>query len=264
MNLRLKDRIGLAVYSLCGMGAAVLTGYLGYLLFTGRVSVRVPLLGYVGSVFGSFAVAIIMLVYSLCMLRLALRRKSKKDRNSVAVQNTQQGNGEVRVSLQALDALVKQAIAGNSEGVADIKTSIVNHDDSISVKIEMGLHGDAHIPNITMLLQGTIKSFIEEYSGIAVRDVSIMVKTIIPVMPQLAIEKKEPVVIEAEEQENLAAPQVQVLEESVESEEVPMPKEETEELSCEEEAAAEEETVQTEETPECEAEEEQYETQAEA
>ena len=117
MNLRLKDRIGLAVYSLCGMGAAVLTGYLGYLLFTGRVSVRVPLLGYVGSVFGSFAVAIIMLVYSLCMLRLALRRKSKKDRNSVAVQNTQQGNGEVRVSLQALDALVKQAIAAGA--VAD-------------------------------------------------------------------------------------------------------------------------------------------------
>lgn len=217
MNFRVKDRVALAIYSLCGLGAALLVAYMGYMLYTGEISARLPLLGYAGTVIGAFAMAVVMLVYSLCMLRLAFRRKPKKDRNSVAVQNNQLGNGEVRISVQALDALVKQAIAGNSEGVADIKTSIVNHDDSISVKIEMGLHGDAHIPNITMLLQSSIKSFIEEYSGIAVRDVSIMVKTIIPVMPQLAIgdnASPEPVVLEAEEQAEIAPPQVQPIEET--------------------------------------------------
>lgn len=223
MNFRVRDRVALAIYSLCGLGVAVLVAFMGYLLYTGTINIRLPLLGYAGTVIGAFAASVVMLVYSLCMLRLALRRKPKKDRNSVTLQGTEQGNGEVRVSVQALDALVKQAIAGNSEGVADIKTNIINHDDSISVKIEMSLHGDAHIPNITMLLQSTIKSFIEEFSGIAVRDVSIMVKTIIPVMPQLAIEegaKREPLVLE--ENEVSAVPAIEAAEETAPAEETPV------------------------------------------
>lgn len=210
MKFRLRDRIALAIYSIIGVCVSAVLGYAAVLLYNGTLDMRMPLLGYAGTVIGAFAAALLLLVYSLCMLRLALKHKPKKDRNSVTVQTTQQGNGEVRVSVQALDALVKQAVAGNSDGVADIKTSIVNHDDSISVKIDMSLHGDAHIPNITMLLQSSVKSFIEEFSGIAVRDVSIMVKTIVPVMPQLAIEEKPaPVVLDESEHMEMPAPNLE-------------------------------------------------------
>jgi len=244
MKFRLRDRIALAVYSVIGLAVSIALGCVAYLLFNGTIKAYISLLGYVGTVVGSFAVALVMLVYSLCMLRLAFRHKPKKDRNSVTVQTTAQGNGEVRVSVQALDALVKQAIAGNSEGVADIKTSIVNHDDSISVKIDMSLHADAHIPNITMLLQSSVKSFIEEFSGIAVRDVSIMVKTIVPVMPQLAIEERPaPVVLEDSEHCETPAPQLQPI---VEPEEEPAAPEPTVAEEQAEEAVPAEESAQEE------------------
>lgn len=209
MKFRLRDRIALAIYSLLGFVAAALFAGVGYLLYTGMLHVQLPLLGRAGSMIAANVLAVIMLIYSAFMLRLAFKHKPKKDKNSVTVATSEQGNGEVRVSVQALDALVKQAVAGNNEGVADIKTSIVNHDDSISVKIDMSLHGDAHIPNITMLLQSSIKSYIEEFSGIAVRDVFIMVKTIVPVLPQLAIEEKSaPVVLEENEHREMPAPQL--------------------------------------------------------
>ena len=72
-----------------------------------------------------------------------------------------------------------------------MKTSIVNHEDSISVNIDMTLESDVHIPNVTMLLQRSIKNFIEEYSGIAVRDVTIVVSKIVEVTPRppLALEE---------------------------------------------------------------------------
>lgn len=186
MKLRIRDRVALAIYSLIGLCASLVLGAAGYYILTGRLEPAVNIGRYTFSIFMLVA-ALVLLVYSICMLRLAFRRKAARDRHSVTVQNTQQGNGEVRVSVQALDSLVKQAIMGHMEGVADIKTNIVNHEDSISVKIEMSLNGDVHIPNMTMLLQSTIKNFIEEFSGIAVREVSIMVNTIIPVTPQLVI-----------------------------------------------------------------------------
>ena len=211
MKFRVRDRIALAVYALFGLlGTLVFVGYAVYSSYV-NVDMNIILTLLLA------AVMLAMVVYSVFMLRFAFRNAGR-DKNSVTVQNTEQGNGEVRVSVQALDSLVKQAIAGHSEGLADIKTSIINHEDSISVQIEMSLNGDVHIPNITMLLQSAIKGFIEEYSGIAVRDVSIMVKTIVPVMPQLAIAEnstQERVVLADEEHNEVA-----VQEEQAEADEV--------------------------------------------
>jgi uncharacterized alkaline shock family protein YloU len=142
------------------------------------------------------------------------------------VQHTE--NGSVRISVAAMDTLVKQAIA-HDEGVVDIKTAIINHEDSISVSIDMTLASDVHIPNVTMMMQRTIKNFIEEFSGIAVREVTIMVSKIIEVTPQppLNLVKPEPAKAISESKlpqlERMAAPEAESAEEAVESELEPQP-----------------------------------------
>ena len=123
------------------------------------------------------------------LLILAFANHAKFDKSSVAIQNAE--NGSVRVSVQAMDMLVKQAVA-QTEGVADVKTRIENHEDSISVHVEMALNSDVYIPNTTMLMQHKIKSFIEEYSGIAVREVTIMVNKIMEVQPHPPLQIPEP------------------------------------------------------------------------
>ena len=202
MKLRMSDRIGIVLLALVGVAFSAFAGVCAYHVWLNQFASPFCFSGFapVWNVVIWAAVAVLVLVLSIRVLLVAFRRRERVDKGSVAVQHTEQGNGEVRVSVQALDALVKQAIVGHNEGVADIKTRIVNHEDSVSVKIEMSLNGDVHIPNLTMLLQSSIKNFIEEFSGIAVRDVSIMVTTIIPVNPQLALgatqTSQEPVVIE--------------------------------------------------------------------
>lgn len=136
-------------------------------------------------------IALIVLLWGLKLLALAFKREPRLDRSSVSVQHTE--DGSVRISVAAMDTLVKQAIA-HDEGVVDVKTSIINHEDSISVSIDMTLASDVHIPNVTMMMQRSIKNFIEEFSGIAVREVTIMVSKIIEVTPQppLHLNKPEP------------------------------------------------------------------------
>ena len=126
-------------------------------------------------------IALIVLIWGFKILSLSFKRPPRMDRSSVSVQNSE--NGSVRISVAAMDTLVKQAIA-HDEGVVDIKTSIINHEDSISVSIDMTLASDVHIPNVTMMMQRSIKNFIEEFSGIAVREVTIMVSKIVEVTPQ--------------------------------------------------------------------------------
>lgn len=242
MNIRIRDRIALAIYSIITMAISACAGaYCVNRYWNGDMpSMRLAIYA---------ACTVVVFLLSICTLRMAFRHRQKKDRNSVTVQNNESGNGEVRVSVQALDALVKQAVVGHTDGVADIKTRIVNHEDSISVKIEMSLNGDVHIPNITMLLQGTIKGFIEEFSGIAVRDVSIIVNTIIPVPPQLSIvEQSKPSVTALEqppqplpaEQELTAEPCGTACSEPIMMASVSNEAEETVQLSCD---AAEEPQV---------------------
>ena len=78
------------------------------------------------------------------------------------------------MTVGALETLVKEAIGQNDE-VLELKSQVVNHEDSITVLVRMVLSSTAHIPNVTMLMQRNIKRFIEEFSGIAVREVIITV-----------------------------------------------------------------------------------------
>ncbi len=114
----------------------------------------------------------VMAVWSIGMFLLAFKREKRGDKGNVALQNTE--NGAVNVTVGALETLVKEAI-GQSDEVLELKSQVINHEDSITVLVRMVLSSTAHIPNVTMLMQRNIKRFIEEFSGIAVREVIITV-----------------------------------------------------------------------------------------
>lgn len=190
MKVKIIDRILLIVYALLGIATTAGLVYLVWLNETASleaVGINISI-GRGNWVFiaAAAAVALLLLVLSIRVIMLAVRHEPKIDKTSVALQNTE--DGSVRISVAAMDTLIKQAV-GTNEGVLDVKTKIINHEDSISIKIEMTLTSDVHIPNVTMLLQRSVKNFIEEYSGIAVRDISVFVSSIVEVVPaQLKLE----------------------------------------------------------------------------
>lgn len=206
MKMKLVDRILLGFYALLGAIASVLLALEGFHIYSTGIDpivlmgIQIP--GGIGTVVVCFVIAVVLLIWSVKMFMLAFKHEPKVDKTSVSVQNTE--DGSVRITVSALDTLIKQAI-GNRDGIMEIKSKIINHEDSISVHIDMTLTSDVHIPNVTMLLQRAVKNFIEEFSGIAVREVTVLVSSIIEIVPApLAIEsKEEPVeatIVEEEEQ----------------------------------------------------------------
>ena len=192
MKLNFFERLLLALTGILGVFFAVALGIVSY---TGN-DVKLVIRGYDAVLVKNIwfvvligVLALVALVWGLKLMSLAFKRPPRLDRSSVSVQNSE--NGSVRISVAAMDTLVKQAIA-HDEGVVDIKTSIINHEDSISVSIDMTLASDVHIPNVTMMMQRSIKNFIEEFSGIAVREVTIMVSKIVEVTPQPPLHLTKP------------------------------------------------------------------------
>ena len=192
MKLNFLERLLLALTGILGVFFAVILGVISYAGNNAQLTIG----GYKATIgtgvwlvvlVGVLALAV--LIWGLKLLSLAFKRPPRMDRSSVSVQNSE--NGSVRISVAAMDTLVKQAIA-HDEGVVDIKTSIINHEDSISVSIDMTLASDVHIPNVTMMMQRSIKNFIEEFSGIAVRQVTIMVSKIVEVTPQPPLHLNHP------------------------------------------------------------------------
>lgn len=171
------------------------------------------------------------------LIAVAFRKDARGPKSSVSVQNTD--SGAVRVSVQAMDAMVRRAI-GDQEGVLGFKSRIVNHDDSITVHVDMSVAMDSHIPNITMTMQRRIKRYIEETSGIAVREVVVLVSEVreapLPVVP---------VPVPAENAEQPAAEEAAAEDAVVEEAVVEEPA--AEEAVCEEAACAEEAVEEAEE-----------------
>ncbi len=192
VKIRWTDRLLMA---LCGVIGVMVSIGLGALILYRR-TFSISIAGYILALQDSWitivilaVLAVVLLFWSVRMLMLAFWKPPKMDKSSVSVQNTE--NGSVRVSVQAMDMLVKRAVEG-TEGVVDVKTRIDNHDDSITVNVDMTLESDVHIPNVTMLMQRNIKNFIEEYSGIAVREVRVMVSKIVEVTPQPPLQIEAP------------------------------------------------------------------------
>lgn len=178
MKLKVIDRILLALYSALGVIALIVLCMCVLRPEIYGPSLSEALIGLCGDTIRKAvgcALIVVLIAGQIHLMVAACKREERGPKGSVSVQNTE--NGEVRVSVQAMEALVRRAI-GRQEGVLDVKSKIVTHDDSVTVHIDMTLAVDALIPNITMTMQRRVKRYIEETSGIAVREVLVLVNEV--------------------------------------------------------------------------------------
>ncbi len=172
---------------------------------------------------------------------------------STQVQDTEQGS--VRVSVRAMETLVRRAVA-QTDGILDSNIRINNTETDIAVEIDMVVGIETHVPAVTALLQRNVKGIVEEFAGIAVRDVVVLVTEIrdnAPAALPAPADETAAVVVVPEQVEHVAEESAAEAEEPVAEAEEPVeePAAEAEE-PVEEPAAEVEEPV---EEPAAEAEE---------
>ena len=128
-----------------------------------------------GDVAGIAAGAVYLLLAVLSVVFIFSGKKKRTDRNFITVDNSEAGR--TRIAIAAIDQMIRQSVRGVA-GIADMKSSIVNNEDSISINSSVTIASGNHVPTVTMNIQRAIRSYIELNCGVAVREVSVSVNAL--------------------------------------------------------------------------------------
>lgn len=155
---------------------------------------------------GAYAVCALWAVY---VVFIHVKMDRSRHSGFVSVQNSE--SGEVLISVPALHSLASRAVA-NIDGVSCKDVRVIEHADSISLKLRMTIQSDHNIPSATAEMQRAIRTHIEMHSGIAVRDVKVIVTDIVAA-PDLFVAAAAPMKEEKPVEEIYYAPEPAVREE---------------------------------------------------
>ena len=121
------------------------------------------------------AVYALLAVFSVVFIFSREKGKKRGERGFITVDSSEAGR--TRIAVGAVEQMIRQSVRC-VDGIADMKSSIVNGDDSISINAPVAIVSGAHVPTVTMNIQRAIRSYIELNCGVAVREVSVSVNAL--------------------------------------------------------------------------------------
>jgi len=102
-------------------------------------------------------------------------KKKRSDRGFITVDSSEAGR--TRIAIGAVDQMIRQAVR-SVDGIVDMKSSIVNCEDAVSINTNVTIVSGAHVPTVTMNMQRAVRSYIELNCGVAVREVCVNVNAL--------------------------------------------------------------------------------------
>ena len=120
----------------------------------------------------------LLAVYALLVIAQAVlifKRKKRSERGFITMDSSD--SGRVRIAISAIEQMVRQSV-GSIDGLTDMKIAIENQDDAIGIRVNAAIVNGRHVPTITMNMQRAIRQFVETNCGVAVRTVSINIKSV--------------------------------------------------------------------------------------
>ena len=178
MKTGFLDRVLIYLFSLIAACLAVLAALRAFGLdlvetFFEGLSAAAPGLLWKLIVSGLAAVVVLLAVYAMVVVT-----PSRKKKSAFVTLNADE-NGQVRVALPAIRELAMQALRGVA-GSQDAEIRVYEDSDAISVAVNMSVTSDMHVPTVTMNLQRAIKEHIQKSSGVSVRNVTVVVDSVLP------------------------------------------------------------------------------------
>lgn len=134
------------------------------------------LLGDALAEFAGIALLVFYLIFAVAAIIILFARPDKRaERGFITVDSSDAGR--TRIAIGAVDQMIRQAVRAVN-GITEMKSSIVNNVDSISIACTVTIANGAHVPTVTMNIQRAIRGYIELNCGVAVRDVSVSVQSL--------------------------------------------------------------------------------------
>lgn len=85
--------------------------------------------------------------------------------------------GEVRMTVSALENLVTKA-SNSVKGVREVKPRIKTLPGGVALFIQAAVNPELNIPSVTQQLQQEVAAYIQEYAGIEVLEVKVLVENV--------------------------------------------------------------------------------------
>ncbi len=121
----------------------------------------------------AIAVLIVYLLFAIGAVAIIFGgRKRKAERGFIAVDTSE--TGHARIAVSAVEQMIRQAVRG-VPGIVEMKASIVDSDNSITIHADVGILNGTHVPTITASIQRAIRGYIEQNCGIKVRGVCVSI-----------------------------------------------------------------------------------------
>lgn len=92
--------------------------------------------------------------------------------------------GQVRISLQAIENLVKKVVY-QVHGVKDVKPRVVQTPGGMGLHIRAVVAPDISIPEVSREIQQRVQEYISQTTGITVNDIKIIVENISTTRPRV-------------------------------------------------------------------------------
>ena len=172
------DRVLIFIFALLASALAALTALRAFdidpvkCLYDG-MQANFPGLLWKLAICGIALIIVLLAVFTIREITPAKKQRVKY----ISLVNTDKG--EVKLAVDAINGIVQQSLTSFS-GIENTKIGVSGNPDSVDINLTTDFDEGTHLPSLTANMQDTIKKYIEANCGVAVRNVSITVGSMIP------------------------------------------------------------------------------------
>ena len=167
MKIKTADRVLLILFMILSVGLLC-------------IALNIVPLSYFEDLFSGLQYTWPVLVLSLVLLAASLRLLfagfSRKQPVSTVLKTTDLGM--IRVSVITLDTLTQKAVRSFQE-VREVRSAVFPEPDGgVRIRLKVTILPDVPMPELTQNIQGKVKEYVEELSGIAVKEVQVYIENL--------------------------------------------------------------------------------------
>ena len=171
MKLNFGRRLVLFVHWLLSLAGFALAAIL--MISPGFRETVLGLLNDTPTLVYAIAILVVYLLFAVGAVAIIFGgRKRKAERGFIAVDTSE--TGHARIAVSAVEQMIRQAVRG-VPGIVEMKASIVDSDNSITIHADIGILNGTHVPTVTASIQRAIRGYIEQNCGIKVRGVCVSI-----------------------------------------------------------------------------------------
>jgi uncharacterized alkaline shock family protein YloU len=172
--MNMVDRLLFIIYSLAVGAISILMIGIGLNLIDSRAAGAI-----LTSVYRQYEYSIPWIVGFLALFLLSLRFlfwREGRGRTATSV-DQRTDYGDVRISIETIESLALKA-THRFRGIKDVKSKVKVEDAGLAISLKMNVEGDQSIPELSEEIQRSVKSYIEDITGIPVATVTVYVSSV--------------------------------------------------------------------------------------